>query len=57
MSSKNDILSAIRRHTGKRYEMPRFMIYNFLNAWGKGRELPTFAKQSFNEMWKSNKIK
>ena len=22
MSSKNDILSAIRRHTGKRYDMP-----------------------------------
>lgn len=37
--------------------MPRFMIYNALNAWGKGRELPAFAKQSFNEMWKSNKIK
>lgn len=33
------------------------MIYNALNAWGKGRELPVFAKQSFNEMWKSNKIK
>lgn len=38
-------------------KMPRFMIYNALNAWGKGRELPVFAKQSFNEMWKSNKIK
>lgn len=38
-------------------KMPRFMIYNSLNAWGKGRELPAFAKQSFNEMWKSNKIK
>ena len=37
--------------------MPRFMIYNALNALGKGRDLPAFAKQSFNEMWKSNKIK
>ena len=35
---------------------PRFMIYNGLNAWGKGRELPTFAKESFNDMWKKNKI-
>lgn len=26
MSSKNDILSAIRRHTGKRYEMPELTL-------------------------------
>ena len=26
MSSKNDILSAIRRHTGKRYEMPELAL-------------------------------
>ena len=37
-------------------KLPRFMIYNGLNAWGKGRELPTFAKESFNDMWKKNKI-
>ena len=37
--------------------MPRFMLYNSLNAWGKGRELPTFAKESFNELWKKNKVK
>jgi L-lactate dehydrogenase complex protein LldF len=28
-----------------------------LNAWGKGRELPTFAKESFNDMWKNNKVR
>lgn len=33
---------------------PRFMVYNGLNAWGKGRELPKFAKQSFNQWWKKN---
>ena len=38
-------------------KMPRSLIYNRLNAWGEGRELPTFAKESFNEMWKNNKIK
>ena len=38
-------------------KMPRSFIYNRLNAWGEGRELPTFAKESFNEMWKNNKIK
>ncbi len=35
---------------------PRFMKYNGLNDWGKGRELPEFAKESFNTMWKKNKI-
>jgi hypothetical protein len=37
-------------------KMPRFMIYNCLNAWGKGREMPAFAKESFNEMWKNKKL-
>lgn len=37
-------------------QLPRFMVYNSLNAWGKGRELPTFAKESFNTMWKKNKV-
>ena len=32
--------------------MPRFVLYNFLDAWGIGRELPEFAKETFNEMWK-----
>ena len=25
--------------------MPRFLIYNGLNDWGKGREMPKFAKE------------
>ena len=37
--------------------MPRFMKYNGLNDWGKGRELPEFAKESFNTLWKKNKVK
>ena len=36
--------------------MPRFLIYNGLNAWGKGRELPTFAKESFQSMFKKGKV-
>ena len=36
--------------------LPRFMTYNDLNDWGKGRELPKFASESFNEMWKKNKV-
>lgn len=37
-------------------KMPRFMVYNKLNAWGEGRELPQFASESFNSMWKKNKV-
>lgn len=37
--------------------MPRFLIYNGLNDWGKGRELPRFAKESFTAMWKKVKYK
>ena len=36
--------------------LPRFMKYNDLDDWGKGRELPEFAGESFNEMWKKNKV-
>lgn len=36
--------------------MPRFMLYNGLNDWGKGRELPVFAKESFTSMWKKGKV-
>ena len=32
--------------------MPRFVLDNSLDAWGIGRELPEFAKETFNEMWK-----
>ena len=36
--------------------IPRFMLYNELNDWGKGRELPTFAKKSFTQMWKDGEV-
>ena len=36
---------------------PRFMVYNSLNAWGKGREMLEFAKESFQSMWKNGKVK
>lgn len=32
--------------------MPRFMIYNPLNAWGKDREIPKMPKKSFRELYK-----
>lgn len=32
-------------------KLPRFMIYNGLNAWGKQRELPPMPKRSFREIY------
>jgi len=32
--------------------LPRFMIYNPLNAWGKQRELPEFPRESFREQYR-----
>jgi len=37
--------------------LPRFLIYNRLNPWGKQRELPEFPKQSFRQQFKSRKTK
>jgi L-lactate dehydrogenase complex protein LldF len=36
---------------------PRSLIYTKLNAWGKARELPTFASQSFTQQWKKEQQK
>ena len=35
--------------------LPRFMLYNRLNGWGKQRELPDFPKQSFREQFKQRR--
>lgn len=32
--------------------MPRWLIYNPLNAWGKHREIPEFPKTSFRELYR-----
>ncbi|QDU06681.1 lactate utilization protein B [Gimesia aquarii] len=34
--------------------LPRFLVYNPFNAWGKQRELPDMPKQSFREWMKQN---
>jgi L-lactate dehydrogenase complex protein LldF len=33
-------------------KLPRFMIYNGLNAWGKHREIPQFPQKSFRELYR-----
>jgi L-lactate dehydrogenase complex protein LldF len=35
--------------------LPRSMIYNPLNAWGKQREVPKTPKQSFREWYLKNR--
>jgi L-lactate dehydrogenase complex protein LldF len=37
--------------------LPRFLIYNELNAWGKHRETPLAAKQTFHQWFKQNRLK
>ena len=37
--------------------LPRFLVYHGLNDWGKGREMPVFANESFEQMWKKGKVK
>lgn len=40
---------------GSLQTLPRFMLYNGLNVWGKQRELPAAPKQSFREWYKINR--
>lgn len=35
---------------------PRPLVYARVNPWGRGREMPLFAKESFNSLWKKGKI-
>ena len=37
--------------------LPRFVVYNAWNEWGKGRELPEPPAQSFKEWYRINKSK
>lgn len=36
-------------------KLPRFMVYNGLNAWGKQRDLPAMPKQSFRDLYRQRK--
>jgi L-lactate dehydrogenase complex protein LldF len=36
-------------------KLPRFIVYNRLNPWGKQREMPPMAKRSFRAMYKDKK--
>ncbi len=34
-------------------KLPRFLVYNRLNAWGKQREIPAFPTKSFRELYQN----
>ena len=36
-------------------KLPRFLVYNRLNPWGKQRDLPPMPKQSFRELYRQRK--
>ena len=37
--------------------LPRFAIYNRLNTWGRGREVPRAPRQTFHEWYRKNRAK
>lgn len=37
--------------------MPRFLLYNPLNPWGKHREVPTAPGQTFRQWYLKNRRK
>lgn len=37
--------------------LPRLLMYNKLNGWGIGHEMPEFPRKSFHTMWKKGEMK
>mgnify|MGYP000124351246 FL=1 len=37
--------------------LPRLLMYNKLNGWGIGHEMPEFPRESFQTMWKKGEVK
>ena len=37
--------------------LPHFAIYNRLNAWGKDRDVPDAAPETFHEWYKNHRLK
>ena len=37
--------------------LPHFAIYNKLNAWGKHRDVPEAAAETFHEWYKNHRLK
>ncbi|HVX16149.1 MAG TPA: lactate utilization protein B [Pirellulales bacterium] len=44
-----EIFGKLARSVGPR--LPRWLVYNRLNAWGRQRELPVFPRNSFRELY------
>jgi len=37
--------------------LPHFAIYNHLNAWGRHREVPGPAQETFHQWYRRNRLK
>jgi L-lactate dehydrogenase complex protein LldF len=35
--------------------LPRFVIYNRMNTWGRQREIPPPPRQTFHQWWSRNR--
>jgi L-lactate dehydrogenase complex protein LldF len=55
LSDKKKYQSAMRIYRKVILRLPRFLIYNRFNKWGIGREMPTPAPKSFEEILKSRR--
>jgi len=35
--------------------LPRFVVYNRLNTWGRGREIPPLPNQTFHQWYRGHR--
>lgn len=56
LMERSDLFGFALKNASMVNSLPRWMMYNELNHWGKEHEMPKFAKESFNEMWKKKKV-
>ena len=57
LMERPSLFNMVLHHASVANALPHWLVYNSLNDWGKEHEMPVFAKESFNEMWKKNKVK
>lgn len=52
-----DLYSTSLRFAPLANHLPRLLMYNKLNGWGIGHEMPEFPRESFQTMWKKGEVK
>lgn len=51
------LYSTLLRFAPLANHLPRLLMYNKLNGWGIGHEMPEFPRESFQTMWKKGEVK